>query len=99
VEITTGDVEEFFGKYSSQFGVDPELLKRIANCESSFNPNARNLDYGGMYQFSEESWISTRIGMGQNTDPALRFNAEESIKTAAYKLSLPNGANAWPSCH
>lgn len=99
VQAVTGqELDNFFTQYSGQYGVDRELLRRIAQCESSFNTNANYLGYGGMYQFSEDSWISTRSGMGQNTDPARRFNAEEAIKTAAYKLSQPNGASAWPSC-
>lgn len=96
--VSGSELDNFFTTYSTQYGVDREQLRRIAICESSFNTNASYLGYGGMYQFSEGSWISTRNSMGQNTDPALRFNAEESVKTAAYKLSQANGANAWPSC-
>lgn len=97
--VATGvELDNFFTTYSGQYGVDRELLRKIAQCESSFNSNARHLGYGGMYQFSEESWRSARGAMGLDTNPELRFHAEESVKTAAYKLSQPNGANAWPSC-
>ena len=96
--VSGPELDNFFTIYSSQYGVDREQLRRIALCESSFNTNATNLGYGGMYQFSEGSWISARSIMGENTDPGLRFNAEQSVKTAAFKLAQPNGANAWPSC-
>jgi hypothetical protein len=92
------DLEALFEKYSSQYSVDRGLLKRIADCESHFNTNANWRDvYIGMYQFSESSWVATRTQMNADTNPALRTNAEESIKTAAFKLSI-GGQNAWPNC-
>jgi len=92
------DLESLFEKYSSVYSVDKEKLKRIADCESHFNPNANWRDiYLGMYQFSESSWRATRTQMNLDSNPDLRTNAEESIKTAAFKISV-NGQNAWPNC-
>jgi hypothetical protein len=84
-------------KYASMYSVDAGLLVRIAKCESGFNPQAVNGPFAGMYQFMSGTWISNRKAMGLNTDPALRYDAEESIKTAAYKISH-DGAGAWPVC-
>ena len=95
--ISAGDLEAFFTKYAGKESVDRELLKKIAVCESGFNPAARNGIYGGLFQFSENSWQNLRRIMNLNTDPKLRFNAEEAVKTAAYKLAL-NGRAAWPNC-
>jgi hypothetical protein len=50
-----------------------------------------------MYQFSKETWMNTRSQMGQDNNPDLRFNAEEAIKTAAFKISR-GGAGAWAVC-
>ncbi|MBI5044888.1 MAG: transglycosylase SLT domain-containing protein [Candidatus Levybacteria bacterium] len=94
---TPQELEQLFDNYSQQFGVDKELLKRIANCESGFNPNAQSLDYGGMFQFSSQSWSRTRNAMGQDANTNLRFNSEEAIKTAAFKISQ-GGVGAWPNC-
>ncbi|KKS98125.1 MAG: Protein containing Lytic transglycosylase-like, catalytic-like protein [Candidatus Gottesmanbacteria bacterium GW2011_GWA2_43_14] len=96
-KITSGDLENYFTRYADKESVNRELLKKIAACESSFNPQARNGIYGGMFQFSENSWKNLRLLMNLNTDPELRFNAEEAIKTAAYKLAI-NGRVAWPNC-
>src|SRR3989338_6982295 len=95
--ISAGDLEAFFSKYAEKESVDRDLLKKIAVCESGFNPAARNGIYGGLFPFSENSWQSLRRIMNLDTNPALRFNAEEAIKTAAYKLAL-NGRAAWPNC-
>ena len=95
--ISAGDLEAFFSKYAEKESVDRDLLKKIAVCESGFNPAARNGIYGGLFQFSENSWQNLRRIMNLDTNPALRFNAEEAIKTAAYKLAL-NGRAAWPNC-
>lgn len=97
IPVSSQDLENHFSKYSSEYGIDKELLKRIAACESGFNTNSRNGDYGGMYQFASSSWQSTRASMGMDQNTDLRFNAEESIRTAAFKISR-GGSSAWPSC-
>lgn len=95
---TTTDLESLFSKYSSQYSVSEDELKKIANCESGFNTNADTGLYAGMYQFSAETWTSTRGAMGLDGNPDLRKNAEEAIKTAAFMLSRGE-QNAWPNCH
>lgn len=96
--ITSDDLEQLFQKYADAYSTDKELLKRIASCESGFNSNASFLDYVGMFQFSTESWASTRQSMNEDSNPDLRRNAEEAIKTAAFKIAH-GGKNAWPNCH
>lgn len=95
--VASTDTETLFTTYASHYSIDREQLKKIADCESGRNPLAENGPYGGMYQFSENSWISTRTAMGMDTNVTLRFNAEEAIRTAAFKLST-GGKNAWPNC-
>lgn len=95
--VTSEDLENMFATHSSHYSVDKEMLKKIAKCESGFNAAARTSLYGGMFQFSESSWISTRSAMGMDTNTELRFNADEAIKTAAFKISTA-GTRAWPSC-
>lgn len=96
--IPVGALEDWFNRYASKESIDRERLKRIAVCESGLNPNARFLDYGGLFQFSTGSWISTRTNMNLTTDPNLRFNPEEAIKTAAFKVAT-EGIHAWPNCN
>lgn len=91
------DLETLFQKYSDEYHVDKELLKRIARCESGFNSQADTGLYAGMFQFAAQTWIATRAEMGFDTNPDLRKNAEESIRTAAFKISR-GGQNAWRNC-
>lgn len=92
------DLEALFTKYADEKSVNRELLKKIAVCESNLNPNALSPHgYGGLYQFAESSWRSTRTAMNLDPNPTLRFNAEEAIKTAAFKIAT-NGPGAWPNC-
>ena len=95
--ITTNDLDTLFQRYAGEFSVDKELLKKIARCESGFNSNAGNGDYLGMFQFAASSWIAVRQQMGADTNPDLRKNAEEAIRTAAFKIAH-GGSGAWPSC-
>jgi hypothetical protein len=91
-------LDELFEKYANQYSVAKDLLKRIAICESGLNPNATNLGYGGLFQFSESSWISVRNFMNLDTNASLRFSAEESIKTASFLISRGNADLIWPNC-
>lgn len=90
-------LDELFAKYATGYGVNQDLLKKIAACESGFNSQAANLGYGGLYQYSAGTWASTRSRMNLNGEAELRFNAEESIRTAAFQLAT-SGPSIWPNC-
>lgn len=90
-------LEPFFAQYAGAYGVDKNALERIANCESHFNPSAKNGDYLGIFQFSTGTWAANRTLMGMDTNPALRANVEESIRTAAFLISK-RGTSPWPAC-
>ncbi len=91
------DQEHWFDEFSGIFKVDEEKLKRIAKCESHFNPGVVREPYAGMYQFTPNSWIKYRKMMGKDENIDLRFGAREAIETAAYALSLGD-AHIWPAC-
>lgn len=90
-------LEGWFAQYAGQYGVDKNVLERLANCESHFNPSASNGDYLGMFQFSTRTWQDYRMKMGLDANPDLRTNPEESIKTAAYVIQQ-RGTAPWPAC-
>lgn len=91
------NLKQWYEKYGQQYGVDPIILEKIASCESGERAQAVNGPYGGIFQFVTSTWISNRKAMGEDPNPALRFNAEESIKTAAFKMGR-DGYGAWPAC-
>ncbi|MBI4067373.1 transglycosylase SLT domain-containing protein [Candidatus Gottesmanbacteria bacterium] len=95
--VSSSDIESWFDNYSNQYGVSKELLKKIAWCESHYNPAARNGPFGGMFQFTAKAWENARARMGADQNSDLRYHAEESIKTAAYKISQ-DGTRAWKNC-
>jgi soluble lytic murein transglycosylase-like protein len=93
------ELEAMFDKYSSEYGADKELMKKIARCESGFNTTSNNSGmYLGMYQFSSSTWSANRNRMGLDPNPDLRTNPEEAIRTAAYMISK-GGQGHWPNCH
>ncbi|PIQ73270.1 hypothetical protein COV58_03410 [Candidatus Roizmanbacteria bacterium CG11_big_fil_rev_8_21_14_0_20_36_8] len=91
------EFENYFDQYAKQYEIDKDQLKKIAYCESGGHPGAANGEYGGMFQFTSETWLSTRSQMGADTNPDLRFGAKESIETAAFRISH-GGINAWANC-
>lgn len=90
-------MDNWFTTYANKESVNPDLLKKIARCESNLHPGSVSGDYVGLYQFSTDTWKSTRLAMNANPDPGLRTNPEESIKTAAFRLAT-HGRAAWPQC-
>ncbi len=91
------DIDSFFDKYSIEYTIDKELLKKIARCESGFNPVAENGEYKGMFQFASSSWSSARNQLGLDPNPDLRTNAEEAIRTASFMIAKGQ-QNAWKNC-
>jgi hypothetical protein len=95
--IAPADIDEMVGRYSQEYGLDKNILISIIKCESGFNAGAVNGPYGGLFQFLASTWSSNRKAMGLDPDPSLRFDAEEAIRTAAYKMGR-DGFGAWPAC-
>jgi len=95
--MPTSAFESYFDEYSKQYGVDKEVMKKIAYCESGGHPGAANGEYGGMFQYSVSTWEATRRQMGADPNPDLRFGAKEAIETTAFKLSR-GGERAWINC-
>ena len=98
IPVSPEELENLFNKYANEYSIDKNLLKKIASCESNFNPNAEFRDYAGLFQFSKETWITSRSLMGFDSNPDLRFNAEEAIRTASFKIARGE-LFAWPNCH
>lgn len=90
-------LDELFAKYGAQYNVSPDVLKKIAGCESGFNPNAVRDDYAGLFQFASFAWVEARARIGLSNDQNLRFNAEESIRTAAHEINF-KGTSGWSDC-
>ncbi len=95
--FTSTQFDEWFTRFASESSVDRSLLVKIAVCESGLNTSAVNGIYGGLFQFSSSAWISTRRQMNADTNPELRFNPEQAIRTAAFKIAA-GGRGAWPNC-
>jgi Soluble lytic murein transglycosylase and related regulatory proteins (some contain LysM/invasin domains) len=94
---TSAEINDFIDRFAGQYGVDPNVLRRVATCESGFNPMATNGTYAGLYQFSASTWASYRNQIGENSSADLRYDAEESVQTAAYVISVGKGF-IWPNC-
>lgn len=97
-QFTQSQIYGFTEQYGILYAVDPNVIRSVVLCESALNPNAKKSIYAGLFQFDTRTWITYRQKMGLDADPDLRFNAEESIKTGTYILSLGK-KNLWPNCY
>ncbi|MGA2910658.1 MAG: lytic transglycosylase domain-containing protein [Candidatus Microgenomates bacterium] len=96
--FTSQQINGFIDQFSSQYEIDPNVVRHIALCESSFNAFARQGVYAGLFQFGPATWRSIRAEMGLSTNINLRYNAEEAVRTAAYAISLGERFK-WPNCN
>jgi hypothetical protein len=96
--FSSQQIYELINRFSGQYGVSPDVMRYIAICESGFNPTAKNSIYAGLYQFGATTWKNLRVEIGEDTDPALRLNAEEAVQTAAYAVSKGK-TGLWPNCY
>lgn len=95
--FTSEQINSFIERFAAQYGVDPNVLRHIALCESGFDPLAENVGYAGLYQFGSITWKNFRKQIGEDPSVDLRFNAEEAVQTAAYAFSQGK-MGIWPNC-
>lgn len=94
---TSEEIQGFMERFAGQYGVDANVLRKVAVCESGFNPLAVNGGYAGLYQFGPTAWRNNRALMGEDPDLGLRFDAAASVQTAAYVITIGRGS-IWPNC-
>src|SRR4030042_5961889 len=97
-KFSSEQINEFINRFASQYGVDPNVIRHIALCESGFNPSAIHLSYYGLFQFAPTTWKNIRKEIGEDTNTDLRLNAEEAVQTAAYAISVGK-KGIWPNCY
>lgn len=95
--VSSQEVNGFIERFSAQYGVDPNVVRHVAICESGFRSNAVQGIYVGLFQFGPTTWKNIRVEFGEDPNPSLRFSAEESVQTAAYAISKGKGG-IWPNC-
>jgi len=97
-KFSSQQINEFIDRFAGQYGVDPNVIRHIAICESGFNPSARNYIYTGLFQFGPITWQNIRVKMNEDDNINLRLNAEDAVQTAAYAISIGDKA-IWPHCY
>lgn len=97
-KFSSQEIQGFMERFAGQYGDDVNILRHIAVCESGFNPSSINGPYAGLFQFNKTTWKNNRLLMGEDTNPDLRLNAEESTQTAAYLISRGK-RYLWPNCY
>lgn len=97
-KYSSEEIYNMINQYAGEKGVNPNVIRHIAICETGFRPEARNGIYAGLFQYDAPTWSSFRKIMGADADPDLRYDAREAIKTTVYLVSLGK-QYLWPNCH
>lgn len=97
-KYTSEQIYNFINEFSGKYGVNADVMRHMAICETGFNPMGRNGIYAGLFQFDAPTWSSFRKMMGKDPNPDIRYNAKEVVETVAYMLSIHREA-LWPNCY
>ena len=85
-----GSMEAVITDAAVEFGLDPDYLLSVDDCESDFDPYAVNeVGYYGLFQFDHTTWAS--YGYGSIYDPTAQ------ARTAA-RLIAAGQTERWPNC-
>lgn len=97
--VPAGSVQEIIVKWANYYGVDPNMLLRIAKCESGFNPNAINRNYSvngthpsGLFQHVAVYWPARAAKYG--VPGASVFDADANARVTA-GMFRDGQASAW----
>ncbi len=96
VDAASLDVPTLLHNAAVWYGLDEARFRRIAWCESRFNPYAVSRGgHKGVFQFADATWrwASASAGYGGMSP----FNAQANIYSAAWLMSQPGGYRHW-SC-
>lgn len=77
-------------KYSSEYGVDEDLVYAVIKCESGFDPDAvSDADAKGLMQLTDDTfeWVQTKLHESGYTAEDL-FDPETAVKYGTKLLSL-----------
>jgi soluble lytic murein transglycosylase-like protein len=88
-----GEIERLIEKYAALYEVPVDLVRRVVNRESTFNPKAYNRGHWGLMQIKH----ATARGMGYVGPASGLFDAETNLKYAVKYLRgawLVSGGNA-----
>ena len=93
----TENVNKLVDKYSAEYGLDVNVVRHLGLCESGFRSNATNGRYAGLFQYDTQTWKKIREEMKLDSNPDLRYSAEEAIRTTTYALAKGK-QRLWPNC-
>ena len=90
VEAPTSSIYDVIAAAAAEFGLAPDYLYSVAECESGLNPGAYNAaGYHGLFQFDQTTWGA--YGYGDIYDPTAQ------ARTAA-RLIAAGQSSRWPNC-
>lgn len=93
---TRAEIEQMIRRMANEYGIDPDLAVRVAVCESSLNPSARNVNRAGsvdrgLFQINNRYHPHITDEVADDPEQATRFFCE-NVK--AGRLWLWNASRA-----
>jgi hypothetical protein len=98
-DIPCSEVDRAITEAAAEFGVDEGVMRRIARCESRFDPFASNGPYQGLYQQSTQYWDGRVADFNAHVRPGVSGNIHHPFDNARVSARMmTQGGNHWPNC-
>lgn len=98
-DIPCSEVDRAIRESAKEFSIDEGRFRRVALCESGFNPfNSRS--YWGLFQHSKTYWPGRVRNFNTNNNPDVLGNPEspfDNARIAAWMIRN-GGWSPWPNC-
>ncbi|MDF1498830.1 MAG: transglycosylase SLT domain-containing protein [Patescibacteria group bacterium] len=90
------EIIDYIREQSVLNGLNPELVLSIAECESGFNPNAKNKisSAGGVFQFIDSTFLYVNSKRGTNYTLSDKMDYKKNIDSAIW-LMKNQGPTHW----
>ncbi len=103
-DIPCSEVDRAIREAAREFNLDENKFRRVARCESGFNPFNSPGSYFGLMQHLKTEWAGRATAFNQGYDPNVLGNPHspfDNARVAAWMIHNDQDSNpwsAWPQC-
>lgn len=99
-DIPCSEVDRALTEAAREFRLDEAKFRRVARCESGFNPFNSTRSYYGVFQHLKSEWAGRVRAFNQGYNPDVLGNPHSPFDNARIAAWMINntGWGAWPVC-
>lgn len=99
-DIPCTEVDRAITEAAKEFNLDGDKFRRVARCESGFNPFNSSRSYYGLFQHLKTEWTGRAEAFNRGYNPNVLSNPHspfDNARVAAWMIHN-GGWGPWPEC-